>query len=100
MGATPNRSLEELERARAWSAQLFAPTVIPLLKKLREEGHDVVVGRTVVWVDRKFKAYPHYKGLSKEYLTLVDFDTGKELGTFHWRQAKDIEPCVRSILSR
>lgn len=65
-----------------WSSALFAPNAIPLMGELQTQGVKVTVGRSVIHIGKKLKAYVHHNGRTPEYATITDF-RGTELATFH-----------------
>lgn len=68
-----------------WSSKLFAPNAIPLMQELVQAGMQVTVGRSVIHVGKKLKAYVHHNGRTEEYATITD-RRGTELATFHYSE--------------
>jgi hypothetical protein len=88
---TLSKSVEEYEKGGGWSSSLFYKSAMVIFKKLQKADYTVDVGRTVVYISKgrhKLKAYVHYNGRSKEYLTITD-GKGTELETFHYTDSAD-----------
>lgn len=65
-----------------WSSALFAQHAIPLMSDLKDQGVQVTVGRSVIHIGKKLKAYVHHNGRTAEFATITDWK-GVELDTFH-----------------
>ena len=95
------RTLEEYTKHGGWSSHHFAGHAVRLIQWLYENDADVKIGRHVIHVkkgDVKFKAYPHYKGRSEEYVTITTM-RGEELLTVHYTEFEKLEAYVKHHLS-
>ena len=79
----------EYEANDGWSSSLFAKGAAALIRRLKESGVKVSVGRTVIHIGENMKAYVHYNGRTKEYATITDRN-GVELQTFHHTEFEDL----------
>lgn len=79
---------KEFEVNNGWSSSKFYP-LFPLFKtELITLNITFIVGRTVAHITTKqgvLKLYPHYKGRSKEVLTLLD-PNGNDVLDFHYKR--------------
>jgi len=82
-----SRTFDEYVNSGGWSSHYFlshAKELIPTLNQLDEI--EIKIGRHVIHIHVRgkllLKAYVHYKGRSREYLTFTD-KRGVELETFH-----------------
>lgn len=76
-----------------WSSKHFVPMAVPLLQELQAAGVQVVVGRSVIHLAKKLKAYVHHNGRTEEYATITDWK-GNELGTFHHTEAHGLRAMI------
>ena len=74
-----SQSIEKYLVNNGWSSQFFLPHAEYIFKHLPSEIK-IDVGRTVIHLtgSKMIKAYVHYHGKSKEYVSLTD-DHGNEL---------------------
>lgn len=77
-----------------WSSALFAPQAIVLMSELKIADVIVVVGRNVIHIGRKLKAYVHHNGRTPEYATITDF-RGTELASFHHTEFEKLSEFVK-----
>ena len=99
--ARMGRTLEEYAANSGWSSHHFVEHAIPLIQQLQASGVDVKIGRHVIHVQHaavKFKAYPHYKGRSEEFVTITDW-RGNELLTVHHTEFEKLQGFVIQLLS-
>ena len=100
--ARMGRTLEEYAANNGWSSHHFAERAVPLIQQLMSAGVDVKIGRHVIHVkkgDVKFKAYPHYKGRSEEFVTITDW-SGNEMLTVHHTEFDKLHGFVMEVLTR
>lgn len=72
-----------------------------MIQQLQAAGVEVKIGRHVIHVkhgDVKFKAYPHYKGRSEEYVSITDW-RGNELLTVHYTEFDKLQGFVMQMLT-
>ena len=96
-----NKTLEEYAANGGWSSHFFVEKAVPLIQQLQSAGVEVNIGRPVIHVKHgavKFKAYPHYKGRSEEYVSITDW-RGNELLTVHFTEFDKLEGFIKSLLS-
>lgn len=99
--ARMGRTLEEYASNNGWSSHHFVEQAVPLIQNLMTLGVDVKIGRHVIHVtkgDVKFKAYPHYKGRSKEFVTITDW-RGNEMLTVHHTEFDKLKSFVIELLT-
>lgn len=100
--ARMGRTLEEYAANNGWSSHYFVERAVPLIQQLMSAGVDVKIGRHVIHVkkgDVKFKAYPHYKGRSEEFVTITDW-SGNEMLTVHHTEFDKLHGFVMEVLTR
>jgi len=100
--ARMGRTLEEYAANNGWSSHYFVERAVPLIQQLMSAGVDVKIGRHVIHVkkgDVKFKAYPHYKGRSEEFVTITDW-SGNEMLTVHHTEFDKLHGFVMEVLKR
>lgn len=100
--ARMGRTLEEYAANNGWSSHHFVERAVPLIQQLMSAGVDVKIGRHVIHVkkgDVKFKAYPHYKGRSEEFVTITDW-SGNEMLTVHHTEFDKLHGFVMEVLTR
>ena len=82
-----SKSIDEYLINSGWSSQLFLEHAKSIFNdKEICEKFKVEVGRSVIYFisgEDLIKAYVHYEGRSKDYLTFTD-KHGKELMSFHY----------------
>lgn len=96
-----NKTVEEVLDNNVWSASKFKLHLECLIKNSK----DIILkfGRTVMYIETVngiYKIYPHYKGKTKDFITLVD-PNGNEIKSFHFEQppkeiVEDILKIIRS----
>ena len=77
-----------------WSSALFAPQALPLIGELKSAGILITVGRSVIHLGKKLKAYVHHNGRTPEYATITDF-RGTELATFHHTEFEKLSEFIK-----
>ena len=100
--ARMGRTLEEYAANNGWSSHHFVERAVPLIKQLKDAGVDVQIGRHVIHVRKgsiKFKAYPHYKGRSEEFVSITDWK-GNELITVHHLEFDKLHGFVMAMLTQ
>lgn len=99
--ARMGRTLEEYAANNGWSSHHFVDKAVPLIRQLMAAGVDVKIGRHVIHVRRgniKFKAYPHYKGRSEEFVSITDW-SGNEMLTVHHTEFDKLHGFIVSLLA-
>jgi len=76
-----SKTSDEYFQNSGWSSKLFLSHAILIYEYFKDQ---MKIGRTVVYIG-KYKLYVHYKGKSKEYMSLCD-SKGNELHTFHYSE--------------
>lgn len=83
-----SKTVEEYLNEGGWSSsQFFEHAKLLFFDYDLNRIGEFEFGRTVVYYTtgrHLFKFYVHYKGKSKDYLSIVDGDTGEELEIFHY----------------
>lgn len=96
-----SKTIEEYENSNGWSSHFFAENAVKLMKELQELGIDVVVGRTVIHLEKnkkKLKAYVHHNGRNREYATITD-SKGNELLSIHYTDFNTLSEFVKATLN-
>jgi hypothetical protein len=88
------RTLEEYKSNSGWSSALFAENAVTLMNELMSKNIEVKIGRTVVHIGKKLKAYVHYSGRTEEYATITD-RKGNELLTVHYTEFDKLSKFVK-----
>lgn len=101
----PSKTIDDYLKARGWSSEKFLPHAQKLfLDDDLNAAATFQIGRTVVYLvsaTKLIKFYVHYKGRSKDYLTLVDGKTGVEIETFHFSvKTRDIKAKILEFLAK
>jgi hypothetical protein len=94
------KSIEEYEANGGWSSHFFAENAVNLMNELQLLGIEVVIGRTVIHLNKdgkKLKAYVHHNGRTREYATITD-RTGAELLTVHYTDFSKLSAFIKEQL--